>query len=79
MYQAFFSQSGDGLLNLPIFSMILFALTFTAVVVWVWRRGPDDPEHQRLANLPLDAAASDDDIEGKRPNLHTPLAGGENG
>jgi hypothetical protein len=73
MYKEFFSQTGDGLLNLPIFTMILFAIIFASVVVWVWRRGPNDPEHTRLANLPLE------NLEGESTNLHTAAAGGDHG
>ncbi len=41
------------LLTLPIFSMLVFAAIFTAVIVRSWLRGRHDPEYARMAALPL--------------------------
>ncbi|MCB9729061.1 MAG: hypothetical protein H6744_06975 [Deltaproteobacteria bacterium] len=53
------SLSHTQLLSLPILAMLLFAGIFTTVVVVAWLRGRHDPEHQRLAALPLADDARD--------------------
>jgi hypothetical protein len=45
--------SHTDLLTLPIFSMLVFAAIFTTVIVRSWLRGQHDPEHARMAALPL--------------------------
>ncbi|MEZ4268142.1 MAG: hypothetical protein R3F39_17390 [Myxococcota bacterium] len=47
------------LLSLPIFAMLVFAAIFTTVVVRSWLAGQRDPEHARMAALPLADDASD--------------------
>lgn len=59
--------SHTDLLSLPIFSMLVFAAIFTSVIVRSWLRGQHDPEHARLAALPLaddarEASGGHDDV-----------------
>ncbi len=56
MYQSFYQ--GNPFLDLPILGMLLFVLTFTAVVIRSWLRGQENPTHERLSQLPLDSSDS---------------------
>ena len=52
MYQSFYH--GNPFLDLPILAMLLFALTFSAVVLRAWIKGGADPHNDRLSRLPLE-------------------------
>ena len=55
------------IIELPLFALFLFLAVFVAVSVHVWRRGAANPDHQRLANLPLE----DDDAPMAQPTHPT--------
>ena len=46
-------MSHNAIIDLPLFSLMLFVAIFLGVVLIVWRRGKAHPEHVHLASLPL--------------------------
>lgn len=64
MYQEFYM--GNQLLHLPVLAMVLFMVTFTAVVVRTWRRAPGSNRMDAMAQLPLDDDGAEAPVEGLR-------------
>lgn len=66
MYQQ--AYEGGSLLWLPTFALILFMSTFAIVVIRSWLKGKNDPNHARMASLPLEDDVRPVDSQGG-PNV----------
>jgi len=63
------------MLDLPLFTLLLFVAVFIGVVFYVWRRGANHPDHAHLASLPL----ADDTPDLYSPTPNATDRGGDHG